>query len=97
LRKIYEAGRDSGGKRAVAVLAVEVLDLSIGRGECFGLLGPNGSGQTTTVEMLEGLLPLTGGEVRLLGMDWAHDESRLRERMGVALQEMRLPGIGEIV
>ncbi len=91
LRKIYEAGRGSGAKRAGTVLAVEGLDLSIRRGECFGLLGPNGSGKTTTVEMLEGLLPPTGGEVRLLGMDWAHDESRLRERMGVALQETRLP------
>ena len=70
---------------------MEGLDLSIARGECFGLLGPNGSGKTTTVEMLEGLLPPTGGEVKLLGMDWAHNEIRLRERMGVALQETRLP------
>jgi ABC-2 type transport system ATP-binding protein len=91
LRKIYEAGRGSGRKRAGAVLAVEGLDLSIARGECFGLLGPNGSGKTTTVEMLEGLIKPTGGEMKLLGMDWAHDESRLRERMGVALQETRLP------
>jgi ABC-2 type transport system ATP-binding protein len=91
LRKIYEAGRGSGKKRAGAVLAVEGLDLSIARGECFGLLGPNGSGKTTTVEMLEGLIEPTGGEVKLLGMDWAHNESRLRERMGVALQETRLP------
>jgi ABC-2 type transport system ATP-binding protein len=40
---------------------------------------------------LEGLLEPTGGEVKLLGMDWAHDEIRLREIMGVALQETRLP------
>ena len=91
LRKIYEAGRGSGRKRAGTVLAVDGLDLSIRRGECFGLLGPNGSGKTTTVEMLEGLLDPTGGEVRLLGMDWAHDENRLRERLGVALQDTRLP------
>ena len=91
MRKIYEAGRGSGRKRAGAVLALEGLDLAIVRGECFGLLGPNGSGKTTTVEMLEGLIEPTGGEVKLLGMDWAHDESRLRERMGVALQETRLP------
>jgi ABC-2 type transport system ATP-binding protein len=91
LRKIYEAGRGFGRKRAGEVLAVDGLDLAISRGECFGLLGPNGSGKTTTVEMLEGLLDPTGGEVRLLGMDWAHDEIRLREIMGVALQETRLP------
>jgi ABC-2 type transport system ATP-binding protein len=91
LRKIYQAGRGFGRKRAGEVLAVDGLDLAIPRGECFGLLGPNGSGKTTTVEMLEGLLDPTGGEVRLLGMDWAHDEIRLREIMGVALQETRLP------
>jgi ABC-2 type transport system ATP-binding protein len=91
LRKIYEAGRGFGRKRAGEVLAVDGLDLAISRGECFGLLGPNGSGKTTTVEMLEGLLEPTGGEVKLLGMDWAHDEIRLREIMGVALQETRLP------
>jgi len=61
LRKIYEAGRGSGRKRAGAVLALEGLDLAIVRGECFGLLGPNGSGKTTTVEMLEGLIEPTGG------------------------------------
>lgn len=83
LRKIYEAGRGSGRKRAGTVLAVDGLDLSIRRGECFGLLGPNGSGKTTTVEMLEGLLDPTGGEVKLLGMDWANDESRLRERLEI--------------
>jgi ABC-2 type transport system ATP-binding protein len=91
LRKIYQAGRGFGRKRAGEVLAVDGLDLAISRGECFGLLGPNGSGKTTTVEMLEGLLEPTGGEVKLLGMDWAHDEIRLREIMGVALQETRLP------
>jgi len=91
LRKVYEAGRGSGRKRAGEVLAVEGLDLSIRRGECFGLLGPNGSGKTTTVEMLEGLLAPTSGEVKLLGMDWAHDESRLRERLGVALQRRACP------
>ena len=91
LRKIYQAGRGFGRKRAGEVLAVDGLDLAIFRGECFGLLGPNGSGKTTTVEMLEGLLDPTGGEVKLLGMDWAHDEIRLREIMGVALQETRLP------
>jgi ABC-2 type transport system ATP-binding protein len=91
LRKIYQAGRGFGRRHAGEVLAVDGLDLAISRGECFGLLGPNGSGKTTTVEMLEGLIDPTGGEVKLLGMDWAHDEIRLREIMGVALQETRLP------
>jgi ABC-2 type transport system ATP-binding protein len=96
LRKIYDprgrwSGAGWGGGAGAAVVAVDGLDLGIRRGECFGLLGPNGAGKTTTVEILEGILEPSGGEVELLGMSWAHDEVRLRERIGVALQETRLP------
>ncbi len=73
------------------MVAVDGVDLAIRRGECFGLLGPNGAGKTTTVEILEGILQPSAGEVALLGMSWARDEVRLRERIGVALQETRLP------
>jgi ABC-2 type transport system ATP-binding protein len=92
LRKIYDAPArwPRGGARA-AVVAVDGLDLEIRRGECFGLLGPNGAGKTTTVEILEGLLQPTAGEVELLGLSWAREEIQLRERIGVALQETRLP------
>jgi len=92
LRKTYDARRrwPAGGPGA-AVVAVDGLDLAIRRGECFGLLGPNGAGKTTTVEILEGLLAPSAGEVELLGMSWARDDVRLRERIGVALQETRLP------
>ena len=89
---MYDARRrwPAGGPGA-AVVAVDGLDLAIRRGECFGLLGPNGAGKTTTVEILEGLLEPSAGEVELLGMSWARDDVRLRERIGVALQETRLP------
>ena len=69
------------------VLAVDGLDLEVKRGECFGLLGPNGAGKTTTVEILEGLLEPTAGEVEVLGMHWAQDADRLRERLGITLQQ----------
>ena len=72
-------------------MAVDGLDLEIRRGECFGLLGPNGAGKTTTVEILEGILQPSAGAAELLGMSWARDDVRLRERIGVALQETRLP------
>jgi ABC-2 type transport system ATP-binding protein len=49
------------------VTAVNGLNLSICRGEVFGLLGPNGSGKTTTIKMLLGLLFPTAGEARVLG------------------------------
>ncbi|MFO0552365.1 MAG: ABC transporter ATP-binding protein [Polyangiaceae bacterium] len=72
------------------VQAVRGLDLTVEKGECFGLLGPNGAGKTTTIEILEGLLAPTSGDVRLFGMSWARDEARLRQRIGITLQETRL-------
>jgi ABC-2 type transport system ATP-binding protein len=54
-------------------------------------LGPNGAGKTTTVEILEGLLAPTSGEVRVLGQTWEGDAQALRERIGVTLQETRFP------
>ncbi len=78
-------------KRFEDVTAVDGLDLEVGRGECFGLLGPNGAGKTTTLEILEGLLEPTEGEVEVLGRSWSKDASALRERLGITLQETRLP------
>ena len=72
------------------VVAVDGVDLEVGVGECFGLLGPNGAGKTTTVEVLEGLLKPTAGEVRVLGESWGRGAHRLRQRIGIALQETYL-------
>jgi ABC-2 type transport system ATP-binding protein len=72
------------------VEAVRGLDLEVQTGECFGLLGPNGAGKTTTIEILEGLLEATEGEVEVLGLRWAHDAARIRERIGISLQETKL-------
>src|SRR4051794_20522872 len=84
LRKQYP-GRDG------PIDAVNGLDLEIPIGECFGLLGPNGAGKTTTVEILEGLNQPTSGDVEVLGLRWATDETQIRERIGVTLQETRFP------
>jgi len=91
LRKVYDGRRGLWGKPSPPVVALDGLDLGIQRGECFGLLGPNGSGKTTTVEMLEGLLAPTAGEIELLGLRWEKHERHLRQRVGVALQETHLP------
>src|SRR5204863_4056018 len=72
------------------VEAVRGLDLDVPVGECFGLLGPNGAGKTTALEILEGLLPATAGEVEILGMTWRENESALREKIGISLQDTRL-------
>jgi ABC-2 type transport system ATP-binding protein len=78
-------------KRFDDVVAVDGLDLEIRAGECFGLLGPNGAGKTTTIEILVGLQRPTAGEVTVLGRPWGKGDGALRARLGVSLQETRLP------
>ena len=73
------------------VVAVDGLDLQVTRGECFGLLGPNGAGKTTTIEICEGLTAPDAGTVELLGLNWSKDESQLRQRIGIQLQETQFP------
>ena len=77
-------------RRYEDVVAVDGVDLRVGWGEVFGLLGPNGAGKTTTVEILEGLNEPDEGVVRVLGLDWRENESELRARLGVQLQETLL-------
>jgi ABC-2 type transport system ATP-binding protein len=72
-------------------VAVDGVSFSVGRGEIFGVVGPNGAGKTTTVECLAGLRNPDAGTVEVLGMDPQRDGRRLRERVGVQLQEAALP------
>src|SRR5580693_4449440 len=75
-----------GLRKAYAdVVAVDGLDLEVARGECFGLLGPNGAGKTTTIEICEGLTDPDSGTVELLGLNWAGNETELRQRIGIQL------------
>jgi ABC-2 type transport system ATP-binding protein len=67
------------------------VDFEVAHGEVFCLLGPNGAGKTTTVEILEGFRERTGGSVRVLGLDPAGQQARLRERIGIVLQECGFP------
>lgn len=70
---------------------VKAVDLDVAEGEVFGILGPNGAGKTTTVEMIGGLRPRDQGEIRVGGLDPAHEDQSLRELMGIQLQEARQP------
>jgi ABC-2 type transport system ATP-binding protein len=67
------------------------IDFEVRRGEVFCLLGPNGAGKTTTVEILEGFRQRTGGIARVLDMDPAAQPARIRERIGIVLQECGFP------
>ena len=67
------------------VVAVDNLSLSIPRGGVFGLLGPNGSGKTTTMSMLLGLTKPTSGSMRLFGQDTASTNAELR-RIGAIVE-----------
>jgi ABC-2 type transport system ATP-binding protein len=78
-------------KRYGATVAVEDVSFDVGAGEIFGLLGPNGSGKTTTVECVQGLRRADGGEIDVLGVDPRHDSARVRRLVGSQLQDSALP------
>lgn len=81
LRRMYGGGFE----------AVQGISFTVGRGELFALLGTNGAGKTSTVEVLEGLAKPTGGRVRVLGHDPHLERGAVRPRIGVMLQEGGFP------
>jgi ABC-2 type transport system ATP-binding protein len=71
-------------------VAVEGLELSIRRGEVFGLLGPNGSGKTTTIRMLCGLMAPTSGTATVVGHDVTREPEQVRRKIGYMSQRFGL-------
>jgi ABC-2 type transport system ATP-binding protein len=84
------AKRYRGSRGQPDVEAVRGIDLRVASGEVFGFLGPNGAGKTTTVRMLCTLLPISGGSATVAGIDVRKDPAQVRQRIGVALQEVGL-------
>lgn len=76
LRKTYADGFE----------AVKGVSFGVKKGEVFGILGPNGAGKTTTLEMIEGLRPITSGQVILDGIDVQADPYAVKARIGIQLQ-----------
>ncbi len=92
--------RDPGGpavtvtnlvKRYGSFTAVDDVSLSIHEGEIFGIIGPNGAGKTTTVECISGLRVPDSGSISVYGLSPRHDRDKIREFVGVQLQESELP------
>ncbi|MGX1475802.1 UNVERIFIED_CONTAM: ABC-2 type transport system ATP-binding protein [Streptomyces canus] len=81
LRRVYGGGFE----------AVRGISFTVDRGEVFALLGTNGAGKTSTVELLEGLAPPTDGRIRVLGHDPYAERAAVRPRTGVMLQEGGFP------
>ncbi len=77
-------------KRFGKFTAVDDLSLTVAEGEIFGLLGPNGSGKTTTVNMVSGLTAPSSGQVRVMGYDLRTHTRQVRQVLGSVPQETAL-------
>jgi lipooligosaccharide transport system ATP-binding protein len=67
--------------------AVRGIDVDVRRGEAFGFLGPNGAGKSSTMRMVAAVSPVSGGTLRILGLDPASNGPEIRARIGVCPQE----------
>ena len=87
-------------KRYGHLFAVNDVSFSIREGEIFGIIGPNGAGKTTCVECISGLRAPDSGSISVYGFSPQKDRDRIRELVGVQLQESALPPrlkVGEAV
>ncbi len=78
--------RYAGGLRSRGTLAVDEVSLTVYPGQVFGFLGPNGSGKTTTIGMLLGIITPTSGTFRLFGKSGPSDILAARQRIGATLE-----------
>jgi ABC-type multidrug transport system ATPase subunit len=77
-------------RRFGAFTAVHKVSIAVEKGEVFGFLGPNGSGKTTVIKMLTGILPITEGEASIEGLDVRTNADAVRERIGYMSQKFSL-------
>src|SRR6195952_5874133 len=79
--------RKSFVSKAGNVEAVKGISVAVSRGEAFGFLGPNGAGKSSTMRMVSAVSPISGGTLRVLGMDPARQGPQTRARLGVVPQD----------
>ena len=72
------------------IVAVDDLSFSVAAGECFGILGPNGAGKTSTIKMIYAFSPLSGGTLKVLGLDITRYAREAKAKIGVCQQENNL-------
>src|SRR3989344_3326140 len=77
LKKVYNPKRNP-------VEALRGISFQVKKGEIFGLLGVNGAGKSTTINMLTGLLRPTSGSIKMFGKDFAQNEEECKQRFNVA-------------
>jgi lipooligosaccharide transport system ATP-binding protein len=77
-------------KQFGAFTAVDGITFSVARGELFGILGPNGAGKTSTIRMIYGFSPLSGGSLQIFGQNIVSDWRAIRSKLGVCHQENNL-------
>lgn len=82
----------SVSKRFDDVIAVNDCSLTVNRGEMFALVGPDGSGKTTTIRMLCGIVAPSGGELSVLGFDVLTQKDEVKKRIGYLSQKFSLYG-----
>jgi lipooligosaccharide transport system ATP-binding protein len=70
--------------------AVDSISFEVQPGECFGLLGPNGAGKTSAIRMIYGFAPVSGGRLRVFGLDIETEWRQIRSRIGVCQQDNTL-------
>ena len=75
-------------KRYKELLALDHLNLSINEGEIFGLLGPNGSGKTSTINCLLSLLSYDKGTIEIFGQPMSPDNYDIKRQIGVVMQDV---------
>jgi ABC-2 type transport system ATP-binding protein len=83
---------DKLSRRFGKLLAVDAVSLTIDHGALFGMLGPNGSGKTTTIRMLCGLIAPTSGSATVAGIDVGREPDRVKESIGYMSQKFGLYG-----
>lgn len=79
-------------RRFGAIVAVDRLNLTVPRGEIFGLVGPDGAGKTTTLRMLCGLLDPTEGSAKVAGFDTVRESQSVKDQIGYMAQRFGLYG-----